>query len=99
MPLSIGIELEGIAVKRTASLAPLPTQTPRQMQLICDGLDEAGLKSRVYIPSSTRGSGPDYAVWNITVDATIAEVTSGSSADTNEAFRTRFGFEIVSPVF
>lgn len=99
MSLSIGIELEGVAVKRIASPLPLPTQTQRQMQLICDGLQAAGLQSRVYIPSSTRGSGPDYSVWNVTLDATVSEVTSGSSADTNEAFRTRFGFEIVSPVF
>ncbi len=52
----------------------------------------------LYIPSSTRGSGPNYDVWNITTDATISELTSGSESDLS-AFQTRFGFELISPVF
>lgn len=99
MTLSIGIELEGVAVKRYASSQPLPLQTEHQMRLISDALREAGLQSRVYIPSSTRGSGPDYSVWNITIDGTISEITSESSTESAAAYRSRFGFEVVSPVF
>jgi hypothetical protein len=71
MPLSIGIELEGVAVKRRASNEPLPSRTERQMRLISDSLAEAGLNSRICIPSTTRGTGPGYSVWNVTIDVTV----------------------------
>lgn len=100
MPLSVGIELEGIAVRRHASPLPLPMQTEHQTQLISDALREAGLPSLVYLPSeTTRGLGPDYSVWNITIDGTISELKSESSTDSAVVYLSRFGFEAVSPVF
>lgn len=69
------------------------------MRLISDALDRAGLPSRVYVPSGDTGSAPNYSVWNITIYGTISEMTSESSADSAVAFRSRFGFEVVSPVF
>ncbi|KAK7394063.1 hypothetical protein QQX98_013153 [Neonectria punicea] len=68
------------------------------MRIIANALREAGLDCRVYFPSSTRGTGPDFSVWNVTTDATVIEATSGSSTDSS-AFQRRFGFEIITPVF
>lgn len=98
MPLSIGIEIEGVALRRAASSTPFPRHSEHQLGLIVQALRDAGLSARVYIPSTTRGTGPDYRVWNVTLDVAVSELTSGSEAD-ESAFQTRFGFEIVSPVF
>ncbi|KAL2669991.1 hypothetical protein Neosp_014870 [[Neocosmospora] mangrovei] len=98
MSLSIGIEIERVAMRGVGSSAPLPTQTDVQLNLLSHALDDAGLESRVYLPSTTRGSGPDYSIWNVTMDITVNEATSGSEADGTE-FRRRFGFELISPIF
>ncbi|KPM37075.1 hypothetical protein AK830_g9480 [Neonectria ditissima] len=98
MPLSIGLEVEGVATRRTTSSQRFPNQVDQQMRIIASALREAGLDCRVYFPSGTRGTGPDFSVWNVTVDITVIEVTSGSSADAS-AFQGRFGFEIITPVF
>ncbi|KAJ4201600.1 hypothetical protein NW767_006687 [Fusarium falciforme] len=98
MSLSIGIEIEGVAMNRVGSSAPFPTRTEVQLRLLSDALDDAGLESRVYLPSTTRGSGPDYSIWNVTMDVTVSEATSGSEAEDSK-FRRRFGFELISPVF
>ena len=57
------------------------------------------MNCRVYFPSTTRGTGPDYTASNVMVDVTIVEGTSGSSVDEASAFRTRFEFELVTPIF
>lgn len=98
MPFSVGLEIEGIASARASSPTPLPSRLEDQLSLVADALQDAGILSRVYIPSSTRGSGPNYDIWNITTDATISELTSDSESDLS-AFKTRFGFELISPVF
>lgn len=99
MSLSVGIEIEAVAVERTESGAePLPTKLEQQLQLVANALRDARLPAQIYIPSTTRGHGPDYTVWNVTTDITVSEATSGSDAGP-EAFRERFGFELISPVF
>lgn len=99
MSLSVGVEIEGIALRRATSAAPFPNQHDKQLHIVADAMRNAGLQCRVYLPSSTRGSGPDYSVWNVAMDISIVEQTSGSSEDQDTAFRSRFGFEIISPVF
>lgn len=98
MPFSIGLEIEGIALARASSSTALPSRLEDQLSLVANALRDADIPSRVYIPSSTRGSGPDYDVWNITTDATISELTSGSESDLS-VFQTRYGFELISPIF
>lgn len=98
MPFSVGLEIEAIALARASSSTALPSRLEDQLSLVANSLQDAGIPSRVYIPSSTRGSGPNYDIWNITTDATISELTSSSESDLS-AFQTRFGFELISPVF
>ncbi|KAK0708943.1 hypothetical protein B0T26DRAFT_719905 [Lasiosphaeria miniovina] len=98
MPFSIGLEIEGIALARASSSTALPLRLEGQLSLVANALQDVGMLSRVYIPSSTQGSGPNYDIWNITTDATISELTSGSELDLS-AFQARFGFELISPVF
>lgn len=78
MSLSIGVEIEGVALRRATSSAPFPLNSDHQLRLIVDELERNNLPARVYVPSSTRGTGPNYSVWNVTIDATVSEVTSGS---------------------
>ncbi|KAI0121254.1 putative amidoligase [Xylariales sp. AK1849] len=98
MSLSVGVEIEGVALRRAQSSAPFPIACERQLQIIADAMNEAGNDARIYIPSTIRGTGPDYTIWNVTLDATVSEITSNSDAEDSE-FKTRFGFELVSPVF
>jgi hypothetical protein len=97
MSLSIGVEIEGVALRRATSSAPFPLNSDHQLRLIVDELERNNLPARVYVPSSTRGTGPNYSVWNVTIDATVSEVTSGSDTGPS-AFRERFGFEVISPI-
>lgn len=98
MELSFGIEIEGVALRTRGSPFNLPADSGAQLQLIADILGKVGLSARPYIPTSTRSIGPDYSIWNVAMDGTISELTSGSDGD-ESAWRTRFGFELVSPVF
>ncbi|CCT73773.1 uncharacterized protein FFB20_01826 [Fusarium fujikuroi] len=98
MPLSIGLEIEGVALKPVNSALEFPPESEKQLFIIVESLRRAGLSSRVYLPSSTRGAGPDYSIWNVTMDVTVSELTSGSEFE-NSKFLRRFGFEIVTPIF
>ncbi|CVL04773.1 uncharacterized protein FMAN_12856 [Fusarium mangiferae] len=98
MPLSIGLEIEGVALKPVNSALEFPPGSEKQLFIIVESLRRAGLSSRVYLPSSTRGAGPDYSIWNVTMDVTVSELTSGSEFE-NSKFLRRFGFEIVTPIF
>jgi hypothetical protein len=96
MSLSIGVEIEGVALRRATSSAPFPLNSDHQLRLIVDELERNNLPARVYVPSSTRGTGPNYSVWNVTIDATVSEVTSGSDTGPS-AFRERFGLKSSPP--
>ncbi|KAH7121363.1 putative amidoligase [Dactylonectria macrodidyma] len=98
MSLSVGLEIEGVVLSFAQSSDPFPSRVEQQVGLVAEALNNSGLSSRAYFPSTTRGSGPNYMIWNVTVDVTVSEVTSESDAD-DSAFKKRFGFEVISPVF
>ncbi|KAK3349183.1 putative amidoligase enzyme-domain-containing protein [Lasiosphaeria hispida] len=97
MALSLGLEIEAVAVRMLESPTALPLGQNDQLSLITTIIERAGLPARVYAPSTTRCSGPNYCIWNAP-RVTVMEATSDS--DTSEsAFQERFGFELVSPAF
>ncbi|KAF5979619.1 hypothetical protein FBULB1_5641 [Fusarium bulbicola] len=98
MSLSVGLEIEGVALKPANSAFEFPPESEKQLFIIVQSLRRAGLSSRVYHPSSTRGAGPDYSIWNVTMDVTVSELTSGSEFESSK-FRRRFGFEVITPIF
>jgi hypothetical protein len=103
MPLSVGIELEGVALSRRNSTAEFPEETRRRLRLLRDALNNAHIPSSIYEPLSEalsdRPSLPDYTVWNVTTDDSINVYNYNSDTGMVEAWRTRFGFEIVTRIF
>ena len=96
MLLSLGLEFE-VVVHSLKPAAPIPSSTLAQLTIVSKALTSAGLQALPFIPTSTRAS-PNYTIWNVVTDATIQEVTSNSDAS-DSAFQSRFGVELVSPVF
>lgn len=94
MPLSVGVEVEAIILKYRS---PLPSRDYARLELVAKALEAGGLSARVFLPSSTRDI-PDFSVWNVVMDVTIEEATSGSDASEN-TITERFGVEVVSPIF
>ncbi|KAK3935083.1 putative amidoligase [Diplogelasinospora grovesii] len=86
MALSLGIEIEAVALRMLSPPTSLPSAPNGQLSLIAIALERADLPARVYRPSTTRGSGPKYNIWNVTTDVTVMEATSGA-------------FELISPIF
>ncbi|KAI3324741.1 hypothetical protein HD806DRAFT_493480 [Xylariaceae sp. AK1471] len=75
-----------------SSIAPL-----KQLKIIANSLNDAGIMASVYSRSTLRAAGLSYNNWNITLDDTINEHISGPDASPSE-FRPRFGFELIPPL-
>lgn len=96
MALSIGLEFEAIVISKSNG-APLPAASRTQLDFIAASLTAAGLSAHSWVPHSTR-TDPPYGSWLVMTDATISEVTSQSDSS-ESAFQSRFGVELVSPIF
>ncbi len=98
MPLSVGVEIEGIALSRRSSALPFPLGHREQLQLISDSFERRHMPTEVYMRYEARTREPNRGSWNVTGEATVVEVTSDSDTALEDA-RDRFDFEVVSPIF
>jgi len=93
MELSIGMEFEAVV----GPTLNTPAGKNPTLKDVVKLINESGPKAALYLPTSLR-TVPDFTVWNVTTDATINEVTSGSDSS-ESAMRNRSGVEITTPTY
>lgn len=112
MPLSVGIELEGIALSPKNPPTTFPTSRDLQLKILTNALKTAGLPAKFDSPDSPDSSpkpGSDSQTqvqsksepqhtWIVTRDGSVVNFATDSDSYSS-SISHRFGFEISSPVF